>query len=347
MTRGVFARTRGEARRLTTGLLVGPRHITRVAARLLTPRRGRPILMLVAGVAGLCGVLLSVSPWDTIVLAQAGASDQRKLRMQSLAVSDNLYLLSGGGNNALVMTADTGVALVDLQPAGWGKAIVNAYSPITDQQLTTVILTGASVEVVGALLEMPRAAKVVAHERTKARLAQLDIFKGAGASALPNETLTDTWSAFDGQDKIEVFHAGAGRTDGDLVVVFPGKRTAFLGDLFPDKSTPVIEPDRGGSGVAFPETLTRIVEKLSGITRIVPGRVAAPAGSPVGRWMTMADLQEYAEFNRAFLEAVRAAKAAGKTADEAAASLALPERFKAYGMANARANVAAIYGETK
>lgn len=296
------------------------------------------------GVAALVGVLALLGGRGVRVDAQAGA-DQRKLRMQSLAVSDNLYLLSGGGNNALVMTADTGVALVDLQPAGWGKAIVNAYSPITDQQLTTVVLTGGSVDLVGALPEIPRAAKVVAHERTKARMAKLPLFSGAGAAALPNEAITESWSAFEGQDKIEVFHAGAGRTDGDLVVVFPGKRTAYLGDLFPEKGAPVIEPENGGSGVAFPDTLARVIAKLSGINRIVPGRVAAPAGSPVGRWIQLADLQEYADFTRAFLDAVRAARAAGKSVDEAAASLSLPERFKAYSMGNAKANVAAIYAE--
>ena len=59
----------------------------------------------------------------------------------------------------------------------------------------------------------------------------------------------------------------------------------------------------------------------------------------------MADLQEYADFTRDFLAAVRDALAKGKTADEAAAGLTLPDRYKAYSLDNARASVAAIYGE--
>ena len=51
--------------------------------------------------------------------------------------------------------------------------------------------------------------------------------------------------------------------------------------------------------------------------------------------MTWADLQEYADFNRDFLEAVRQAMAAGKSADEAAKTLQLPERYKAYDMQRA------------
>jgi hypothetical protein len=61
--------------------------------------------------------------------------------------------------------------------------------------------------------------------------------------------------------------------------------------------------------------------------------------------MTWADFQEYADFNRDFLAAVRQAIAAGKSADEAAASLQLGERYKAYDMSQARANVQAIYRE--
>ena len=63
------------------------------------------------------------------------------------------------------------------------------------------------------------------------------------------------------------------------------------------------------------------------------------------RTMTWSDLQEYADFNRDFLAAVRQAIAAGKTADEAASTLQLPARYSTYDMRQARANVQAIYEE--
>ena len=44
---------------------------------------------------------------------------------------------------------------------------------------------------------------------------------------------------------------------------------------------------------------------------------------------------------------VRQAIAAGKTADEAAKTLQLPERYKDYDMRNAAANVRTIYTELK
>jgi hypothetical protein len=61
--------------------------------------------------------------------------------------------------------------------------------------------------------------------------------------------------------------------------------------------------------------------------------------------MRWTDVQEYADFNRDFLAAVQEARRAGKTADEAAETLRLPEKYKAYDMQRAKANVEAIYGE--
>ena len=61
--------------------------------------------------------------------------------------------------------------------------------------------------------------------------------------------------------------------------------------------------------------------------------------------MTWDDLEEYADFTRDFLAAVREAIAAGKSAAEAEAMLRLPERYKAYDMQQVKANIEAIYRE--
>jgi hypothetical protein len=137
--------------------------------------------------------------------------------------------------------------------------------------------------------------------------------------------------------------------------VFPEKRVAHFGDLFPSKAAPVIDTAAGGSGVAFPETLVRAVAEIKNVTRITTGHdeasaIPRDADSPSAifanpRTMTWNDLQEYAEFNRDFLAAVRQSITGGKTADEAAATLQLPEKYKDYDMRNAKANVHAIYRE--
>ena len=66
--------------------------------------------------------------------------------------------------------------------------------------------------------------------------------------------------------------------------------------------------------------------------------------------MTMADLQEYAEFNREFLAAAQAAKKAGKTPEEAAKGWTQPAKYANYAAAapaRLLANMQVIYNETK
>jgi cyclase len=243
------------------------------------------------------------------------------------------------------MTADSGVVIVDPKRAGSGRALADIGATIGDQPLATVILSTSDDDHVGGLVDLPAVKLIVAHENTRNALQKLPAFQGPGARLLPTTTFADHLSLLDGRDRIELYYFGRGHTDGDIVVVFPGKRLALLGDLFPSKSAPVIDTARGGSGVAFPATLTRVLAELKGITKIIPGHVTPPTGSPLGRWVTVADLQEYADFNRDFLGAVQEAFKAGKSADEAATGLAMPERYKNYGMENARANVQSIYQE--
>ena len=50
---------------------------------------------------------------------------------------------------------------------------------------------------------------------------------------------------------------------------------------------------------------------------------------------------------RNMVSAVQQARKEGKTADQAAAELKLPEKFKDYGMARAKDGVTKIYAELK
>jgi hypothetical protein len=50
-------------------------------------------------------------------------------------------------------------------------------------------------------------------------MQQMDAFKGSNARFLPNMTVTGKKTTlFDGPDRIDLYHFGAGHTDGDLVV---------------------------------------------------------------------------------------------------------------------------------
>ncbi len=295
-------------------------------------------------------VFASLMTVGWLALAAAGqqpAPAARTVKMQSLNVSDNLYVLSGGGGNSLALVTDTGVVLVDTKLAGWGAAMLEAIRGVSDAPVTTIINTHAHGDHTGGNGEFPTVVDIIAHDGTKANMAKLPAFAGAGSRFLPGKTFATSHSILNDIDRIELHYFGAGHTNGDAVVVFPEKRVAHMGDLFPSKSAPIIDGANGGSGVAYPDTLARAAAALKGITTIVTGHTPIPSGSPVRGMTNTRDLQEYADFTRDFLTAVREAFNAGKSADEAAAGLTLPERYKGYGMERASANVRAIYGELK
>ena len=301
------------------------------------------------GAAALLALLSSI-----VAVLEGQKGDDRIVRIQTLDVRDILYLLTGG-SNTLALMRDEGVLLVDTKPPGWDRPILDAIRAVTDRPVTTIINTQANVDHVSGNIAFPTATEIVAHANAKARMEKMDVFRGANAKFLPNRLVTDKLSLLSGADRIDLYYFGPGHTDGDLVVVFPEKRLAHFGDLFPSKAAPVIDTASGGSGVAFPETLAKALAEIKNVTRITTGHdegsaTMANPSSPSAifanpRTMRWSDLQEFADFNRDFLAAVRQAIAAGKSADEAATSLQLPERYKSYDMQQAPSNVRAIYRE--
>jgi cyclase len=298
------------------------------------------------------------------LLFAAAAGDQsqpqgsRIVRMRTLRPGDVLYVLLGGGGNTLALMREDGVVVIDTKLPGWGRPILDAIQAATEKPVTMIINTDAHADRTGGNAEFPMVTEIVAHERTKAHMLQMDAFKGSNARFLPNRTVAGKKTTlFDGPDRIDLYYFGPGHTDGDLVVVFPEKRIAYFGDLFPSKAAPFIDAANGGSAVAFPQTLASAAAEITGVNQVVtgheeglvtqrdPSAVSVDITTP--RTMRWSDVQDYADFNRDFLAAVQEARQAGKSADEAAATLRLPEKYKGYDMQRAKANVEAIYSELR
>ena len=260
-----------------------------------------------------------------------------------------LYLLTGAGNS-IVLIRDEGVVLIDSKTSALAPAIVDAVALVTERPITTIINTHAHIDHTGGNVGFPMVGDIIAQEHTKAAMQKMDAFSGRNAKVLPNKTVGDKMSLFEGRDRIDLYYFGPGHTNGDLVVVLPGHEIAYLSDLFPLKAAaPVIDVANGGSGVALPDTLDRALREIKGVTRIVTGHEPLPPpGAPrssLGDVQSWDDLQQYAAYNRAILEAARTAVAQGKSAAEAAATLSLPGKYAGYDMRQAKANVEIIYKE--
>jgi cyclase len=144
---------------------------------------------------------------------------------------------------------------------------------------------------------------------------QFEESKGVG---LPKRTFKDELTLGAGNDRVELHYFGPAHTSGDTFVVFPALRAMHAGDVFPNKGIPIMDANNGGSGIGYPNTLAKAAA-LPGIDVVITGHNATT--------LTMADLKLYTDFNREFVEAVTAAKKAGKTIDDVASAWKIPARF--------------------
>lgn len=273
-----------------------------------------------------------------VVASLATESRARQNVAEIARVKDNLYVITGGGGNTAAFITANGVVVVDTKLAGWGQAILDQIRSVTDKPVTTIINTHTHGDHVGSNAEFAPSVDIVAHANTKANMQKMDAFKGDSAAFLPKRTYTDRLSLGDGPDRVDLYYFGVGHTSGDLIIVFPALATAHTGDLFPGPQAPLLDTNNGGSGVAYPETIGRMVSGLSGVSTIIPGH------SAVTTWQALVDFRD---FNAEFVAAVRAAKQAGKTVEQAAAELQLSPKFRDYNMRRAAANVGVIYEELR
>jgi cyclase len=303
------------------------------------------------------GVLAAVGTLSIgVVRAQQNVID---IRLEK--VRDNLYLITGGRASptqggvsgvTTVFLAANDVVVIDTKYPGFGNRLLEQIKSVTSKPVTMIVNTHTHGDHTGSNAEFPRTIDYVAHENTKANMARMDAFKGDNAAFLPKRTFSDRLSLLAGRDRMDLYYFGRGHTNGDTVIVFPALRTVVMGDLFARRWAPLVDANNGGSAIEYPQTLARVLATLKDVDTVITGHSTTQVGSgsnvtfvrsnPLMKW---ADLQEYQEFTRAFVEAAQAARKAGKSVDQAAASLGLPDKYRGYDMANATADVQRVYDE--
>lgn len=159
--------------------------------------------------------------------------EERFIRIDTLNVRDTLYHLGDGGANALALIDEVngGVVLIGTKLPGWGRPVLDAVRQVTDLPVTTIVSIHADADHTGSNGEFPDVVDVIAHENTRAAMARMALFAG-GAPGLPTTTFTDRFGLLEDLDRIELHYFGPAHTDGDVVAVFPRKRTAYSARCF-------------------------------------------------------------------------------------------------------------------
>ena len=260
-------------------------------------------------------------------------------------VKGNLYVIKGStpvnrdlfsGGNVGVFVMERGVAVVDTKLPGWGQVLLDRIRTVTDKPVVTIINTHTHGDHVGSNEFFPDTVNIVAHANTRTNMEGMPNFQGANVTYLPKQTFDDRLTLGSGADRMDLYYFGAGHTNGDTFIVYPALGVLQTGDMFPWRDAPFLDTNNGGSGVALPVSLSNAIAGLDGIDTVVPGHI------PVTTW---ASLQEFQRFTSDLVAAVRSAKRAGQSADQAAGAVDLSSRYPAYDSTRVEAAVRVIYDE--
>jgi cyclase len=268
------------------------------------------------------GALLAVGALSLGVGAYQQPQGPKVVEVDKL--KDNLFVLKGGGGNTAVFVGANGVVVVDTKNPGWGQPILDKIKELTPKPITTIINTHTHGDHVSGNVEFPATVDVVVQENTKANMEKMDIFKQNNGKGMAKRTFKDKMTLGKGADEIDLYYFGRGHTNGDAFVVFPALRTMHAGDIFASKNLPLIDTGNGGSAVDIGQSLQKAHDGIKNVDTIITGH------SPTT--MTWQDLQDYANYNKAFIQWVSSEMKAGKTPEQAAADgFKVPDEFAGKG----------------
>ena len=215
-------------------------------------------------------------------------------------VTDNVYKIFGGGGNTTVFVRSDGVVLVDTKVPGNGQAILDEVRKVTDKPVTMIINTHSHPDHLGSNDQIDTTlggnVEVVVQANTAARMAAMP------ANSKVSRSFDDTLTLGSGADRIDLHYFGAAHTDGDAFVVFPAEKVLLMGDVMAWDMGPLIDPMSGGSMVATPVTVGRLVQSVSGIDKVIEGH---------GHVNTWDGLLRYLAYSQKVVEVARRANAEG------------------------------------
>lgn len=289
------------------------------------------------------GALMTIGALSSAMFAQPQPARPALPDLEK--VKDNLYVITSStpgkeftGGNTGVLVTDTGVIVVDTKLSGYGPSILEKIKKVTDKPVTTIINTHTHGDHTGSNEAFPATVDIVAQENTKANMSKMPAFAGSKAVFLPKRTFKDRMTVGSGKNQIDLYYFGPGHTNGDAWVVYRSLRVLQTGDMFAWRDAPTIDRSNGGSGIEYPKTLAKAIAGIKDVDVVIPGH------SPV---TTPRDLQQYQKFMTDWVTAVQAAHTAGKSAEDAAASIDLTGKYPGYQKERYKPAIDAVYAELK
>jgi cyclase len=240
-------------------------------------------------------------------------------QVETLRVQGNVHMVAGSGANVAVHVDAEGLLIVDSSVAAMGDKVLAAIRRISDKPIRQILNTSADEHHTGGNEALSNAgrnvnagtggrggreparldgAPVVAHELALHRMSGL---RGEAPripyGVWPHATFfTAVKQLFHGGEVVEMLHAPAAHTDGDVMVWFRKSDVVVAGDVLSTVSYPAIDRARGGTVQGMLDALNRILDitvpefNNQGGTLVIPGHGRICNESDVAEYRDMATI---------------------------------------------------------
>ena len=239
------------------------------------------------------------------------------VKIETVPVAGNIYMLIGRGGNIGVSVGDDGILIIDDQFAPLADKIRAAVGELSKGKLEYVLNTHYHGDHTGGNPVFGKDATIIAHDNVRNSL----ITNGMEAQGLPVITFDKTLTVHFNGETIRAVHFARGHTSGDSIIFFEKSNVIHMGDHFFKDRFPFVDVKGGGNALGYEENVREVLGMIKPDTKIIPGH-----GS-------LATREELARFHGMLTETigiVRDHKSQGKTVAQIQKA-GLPAKWKTWG----------------
>lgn len=206
--------------------------------------------------------------------------DFDEIEIRTEKVTDNFYVLFGGGGNIGVSVGAQGVLIVDDQFPELIPKIGDAIRAIGGGSVDFAVNTHWHFDhAEGNLALGPGGTWLVSQANSREKMlgdhvinmvASKYLQKAYPKTALPVITYDDTMQFHFNDERVDLMHFGPAHTTGDTAVIFRGSNVVHLGDVF-NRGYPFIDADNGGDLAGMIAFCQAVLDTINEDTVVVPG----------------------------------------------------------------------------
>jgi len=216
--------------------------------------------------------ITSIISFTFIFSLISNAQNFDNVSIETIKLSDHVYMLMGAGGNIGLSVGDDGAFVIDDQFAPLTPKIEAAIKALTNKDLKFLVNTHHHGDHIGGNANMEKlGATIIAHDNVRQHLEMDNNNQMGSKEGLPIITFNDKLSLYINGEKISVFHVDHAHTDGDSMLYFNEGNVLHTGDAYFNGMYPFIDLNSGGSIDGYIEAVKQGINAVNDDTKIIPG----------------------------------------------------------------------------